>query len=42
MRRRDTIETLDILAMSFCNDKGNVTNKVDMKTIEFLLASICE
>lgn len=42
MSNNDTIETLDILAMSFCNDNGKVTNKVDMNTIEFLLASICE
>lgn len=41
MRSSDTIETLDIFAMSFCRDKGKVTNKVDMKTIEFLFASIC-
>lgn len=40
MSSSDNIEILDILAMSFCNDNGNVTNSDDMKTIEFLFASI--
>lgn len=34
------METFDIFAISFCSESGNVTKIVDMKTIEFRLASI--
>lgn len=41
MSNNETIEIFDILAISFWRDSGNVTSRLDTKTIEFLLASIC-
>lgn len=42
INNNDSMEIFDIFAISFCNDNGNVTNSVDINTIEFLFASKCE